>query len=534
MSITAIWLLILVVTLLIAIMSGMPVMLAISGIPVIIGVIAAFFGHFDLSFFGAFPQRVFGIMNNSLLIAIPLFVMMGILLERSKVAERMLLIMASFFGGDRAGLAYSVLIVSTLIAASTGIIGATIVMLGMISLPALLKAGVSVRLSSGLICASGTLGQIIPPSIVLILLGDQISNAYIEAQQNIGNFAPDPVSVGDLFAGAILPGLLLVLLYAFYVFIHNRFIEPEPRVTNHPISGAKQENTAIQQSISIQEICTAFMPPILLIIAVLGSILFGVATPTEAAAVGVAGTLLIAAANSVNAVNWLKKLILLGAIAAFSLSLLISYDISKIDLSSGSLVLDYGSVAAIGLSLILLSALVFSSHRLVKDNILRDAISQSVSVSGMVFAIIIAASMLSLVFRGFEGDEMVAHLLSQIPGDKWGALIAVMLVVFLLGFILEFVEILFIVIPIVGPVILAMDFNPIWFAIMIAINLQTSFLTPPFGFALFYFRSVAPKSISTIDIYKSVIPFVFIQIITMGVLVVFPELVTWLPTWIFS
>ncbi|MFT5706151.1 MAG: tripartite ATP-independent transporter DctM subunit, partial [Oceanospirillaceae bacterium] len=358
MSIAAIWLLILVIALLIAIMSGMPVMLAISGIPVIIGVIASFFGHFDLSFFGAFPQRVFGIMNNSLLIAIPLFVMMGILLERSKVAERMLLIMASFFGGDRAGLAYSVLIVSTLIAASTGIIGATIVMLGMISLPALLKAGVSVRLSSGLICASGTLGQIIPPSIVLILLGDQISNAYIEAQQNIGNFAPDPVSVGDLFAGALLPGLLLVLLYAFYVFLYNRFIDPEPHATNHLIASSKQKNALIQENISIQEISTAFLPPILLIVAVLGSILFGVATPTEAAAVGVAGTLLIAAANSSNAANWLKKLILFGAISAFSLSLLISYNISKIDLSSGALVLDYGSVGAIALSFILLSALV--------------------------------------------------------------------------------------------------------------------------------------------------------------------------------
>ncbi len=528
MSIEAIWLLILVSSLLLAIMSGMPVMLAISGVPVLIAFIAAAFGHFDLTFFGAFPQRVFGIMNNSLLIAVPLFVMMGILLERSKLAERMLLIMAGFFGGSRSGLAYSVLIVSALIAASTGIIGATIVMLGMISLPALLKAGVSVRLSSGLICASGTLGQIIPPSIVLILLGDQISNAYQEAQQNIGNFAPDPVSVGDLFAGALLPGLVLVSLYAVYIWIHNRFIDPST-----PASDA-QARAVVVTKVSVAEICTAFLPPIFLIIAVLGSILFGIATPTEAAAVGVAGTLLIAAANSPSASKLLKKLVLLGAMSAFSLSILLSLELSTIDFSSGALAFNLGSSIAIFLSLILLAALLAAGVRLTRDNVLASAVTQSVSISGMVFAIIIAASMLSLVFRGFDGDEIVAQMLAKIPGDKWGALLTVMLVIFLLGFVLEFVEILFIVIPIVGPVILAMDFNPIWFAIMVAINLQTSFLTPPFGFALFYFRSVAPSSISTLDIYKSVIPFVFIQIIAMGILVAFPELVTWLPALVFQ
>jgi tripartite ATP-independent transporter DctM subunit len=535
MSIESIWLSILLVSLLCAIMSGMPVMLAIAGVPVVIGIIASFFGHFDLSFFGAFPQRVFGIMENGLLIAIPLFVMMGILLERSRIAERMLLIMASFFGGSKSGLAYSVLIVSTLIAASTGIIGATIVMLGLISLPALLKAGVSVRLSSGLICASGTLGQIIPPSIVLILLGDQISNAYIEAQQNAGNFAPDPVSVGDLFAGAILPGLLLVALYALYVFIHSIFDKDSAKRsegTDNNEAGSAQKRTVVKYSWN--EIATVFFPPILLIAAVLGSILLGVATPTEAAAVGVAGTLLIAAANSDKASTKIKLLILAGTISAFCLVVLISFDVAKIDLSAEEVSLELGTLLAFLFSSLLLLAIILSARQLIIDNVLKSAIHQSVSVSGMVFAIIIAASMLSLVFRGFEGDEMVAHLLSNIPGDKWGALIAVMLVVFLLGFILEFVEILFIVIPLVGPVILGMDFNPIWFAIMIAINLQTSFLTPPFGFALFYFRSVAPSSITTIDIYKSVIPFVIIQIIAMGVLVVFPELVTWLPQLVFQ
>lgn len=528
MSIESIWISILVASLLLAIMSGMPVMLAIAGVPVVIGVIASFFGHFDLSFFGAFPQRVFGIMENSLLIAIPLFVMMGILLERSRLAERMLMIMASFFGGSRSGLAYSVLIVSTLIAASTGIIGATIVMLGMISLPALLKSGVSVRLSSGLICASGTLGQIIPPSIVLILLGDQISNAYIEAQQNAGNFAPDPVSVGDLFAGAIIPGLLLVVLYALYVFGHGLFSNKTGK------ENVIEQSATDKTQYTWHDISTAFVPPIMLIAAVLGSILLGIATPTEAAAVGVAGTLLIAAANSDNANQICKKIILAGTLSAFGLVVLLSLNLTKIDLSTNQVNFDIATIIAMLLSLTLVCALIMATRQLVLDKVLKSAISQSISVSGMVFAIIIAASMLSLVFRGFEGDELVEHLLSQIPGDKWGALIAVMIVVFLLGFILEFVEILFIVIPIVGPVILAMDFNPVWFAIMIAINLQTSFLTPPFGFALFYFRSVAPPSITTIDIYKSVIPFVIIQIIAMGLLVLFPQLVTWLPQLVFK
>ncbi|MGB1239320.1 MAG: TRAP transporter large permease, partial [Pseudomonadales bacterium] len=500
-----------------------PVMLAIAGIPVLVASIAALFGHFDLSFFSAVPQRVFGIMDNSLLVSVPLFVAMGILLERSQVAQRMLLTMAAFFGGSRAGLAYSVLIVSALIAASTGIIGATIVMLGMISLPAMLKAGVSKHLSSGLICASGTLGQIIPPSIVLILLGDQISNAYIEAQQNAGNFAPDPVSVGDLFAGAIVPGGLLVLLYAGYIFLASRG-------TGEPDKNAgDRSQPPIVQSVSAVQVMSVFVPPLLLILAVLGSILAGVATATEAAAIGVAGTLLIAAANSERASLWLKSVVLLAAFSAFSLSALLGMGWSRIDFSSGSLVLDLGALAAIGFSALLLLGLVASLWRLFCDGVLNSALRESVSISGMVFAIIIAASMLSLVFRGFEGEEMIEQLLLAIPGDKWGALIAVMLVVFLLGFILEFVEIVFIVVPIIGPVLLGMDFHPVWFALMLAINLQTSFLTPPFGFALFYYRSVAPPSISSLDIYRAVIPFIAIQIVAMIMLALFPSLVTWLP-----
>jgi len=523
MSIDALWLTLLMISLLTAIMSGIPVMLAISGIPILIALSASLFGHFDLSYFGAFPQRVFGIMNNSLLIAIPLFILMGVLLERSKVAERMLLIMATFFGSSRAGLAYSVLIVSTLIAASTGIIGATIVMLGMISLPAMLKAGLPDKLSAGLICASGTLGQIIPPSIVLILLGDQISNAYIEAQQNIGNFAPDPVSVGDLFAGAIIPGLLLVALYAGYVFLHDKFLSPKAVKVTQP------DNAVSVEKVSWATLGSVFVPPILLIVAVLGSILAGVATPTEAAAVGVTGTILIAAANSDNASILLKRLVLLSVLCVVGLIVLVSFNVAKLDLSSAVLNINLGTMIALVLSVILIIAIALCAYRLYLDAVLSKALSQSISVAGMVFGIIIAASMLSLVFRGFNGDELVAQLLAGIPGDKWGAFLAVMLVIFLLGFVLEFVEILFIVIPLVGPVILAMDFNPVWVAIMIALNLQTSFLTPPFGFALFYFRSVAPKRIKTIDIYKAVCPFVAMQILAMAILVAYPPLITWLP-----
>lgn len=524
------WLIVLGLALLGGILSGVPVLLAISGVPVLVAVIAALSGHFDLSFFGAFPQRVFGIMENPLLIAVPLFVLMGVLLEQSRLAEKMLLIMARFFGGSRSGLAYSVLIISALIAASTGIIGATIVMLGMISLPAMLRAGISPRLSSGLICASGTLGQIIPPSIVLILLGDQISNAYIQAQQKAGNFAPDPVSVGDLFAGAIFPGLLLVGLYGVYVFIHGKFFDPQPS-TEARDSGAS--GLAAPEKVTRAELLGVFLPPLLLIASVLGSILLGVATPTEAAAVGVAGTLLIAAGSNENSSAGLKRLMIAGAVAAIGLVVMKSTGLSAIDFSSGTLAINAGSLAAIGASLVLVIALGAASLQLLRVKILITTIYQSINVSAMVFGIIVAASMLSLVFRGFGGDEVIEGLLNAIPGDKWAKLFAVMLVMFLLGFMLDFIEIIFIVIPIVGPVLLASDFHPVWFAILVALNLQTSFLTPPFGFALFYFRSVAPKSIRTTDIYISIIPFVIIQLIAIGLLMVFPALATWLPSIVF-
>ncbi|MEM1362669.1 MAG: TRAP transporter large permease subunit [Pseudomonadota bacterium] len=495
------WLIIFGLGLLGGILSGVPVLLVISGVPVLVAFLAAGFGAFDLSYLQAFPQRVFGIMNNTLLIAVPLFVLMGALLERSRLAERMLLSAAAALGGSGRALALAVLLVSTLIAASTGIIGATIVMLGMIALPALLRAGVPERLSSGLVCAAGTLGQIIPPSIVLVLLGDQISNAYLEAQQAAGNFAPFPVTVGDLFAGAMIPGLVLVALYGAYVILRLPSTKSRPNSSAPPINGLLRD----------------ILPPILLIIAVLGAILAGVATPTEAAAVGVAGALLLVATNATPRLWWVFAI---GGASGFALV--------------GSKLL---GVAWLPLTLLLTGLLVVgliaATWTSVRSGALAPALAQTVQVSAMIFGIIVAASMLSLVFRGFGGVELVHDLFDSLPGEAWGMLIATLFVVFLLGFVLEFVEIVFITVPIVGPILLQ-QIDPVWFAILLALNLQTSFLTPPFGFALFYFRSVAPESISTGQIYRAIVPFVLIQLVTLIMVLIFPALATWLPSMLFG
>jgi tripartite ATP-independent transporter DctM subunit len=509
------------------IVSGMQVILAIAGIPLLVGAIASLFGHFDLVFLAAFPQRVIGIMNNPLLIAIPLFVLMGNLLEKSKQAERMLFNITKLFGDTKSTLALAVLAVSALIASSTGIIGATIVMLGMIALPSLLKAGVPENVSSGLICASGTLGQIIPPSIVLILLGDQISNAYIEAQQSAGNFAPDPVTVGDLFAGALLPGLLLVALYGIYVVF--ALMRAERRRGNARADDHKSTLTARQVGALLAQI----LPVVLLILAVLGSILIGVGTPTEAAAIGVAGTTLIAAYNLDGVSKAFKRAMVLMVVVAFLLVILQRIGYTKIDFSSGNLMISpqnwLSIIPAVVLGLGAISALVALWRR----KVLQGALVETCHISAMIFGIIIAASMLSLVFRGMGGDKIVEELLTALPGDQWAMLGITMLVIFLLGFVLDFVEITFIVIPIVGPAILQADIDPVWFAILIALNIQTSFLTPPFGFALFYFRSVAPAQITTRQIYRSIVPFVVLQIVALGLVALFPALATWLPGLLF-
>jgi tripartite ATP-independent transporter DctM subunit len=410
-------------------------------------------GGFDAAFLQTMPNRLFGIMNNQTLLAVPLFVFMGVTLERAKIAEDLLDNLSSLFGSLRGGLGISVTIVGMLLAASTGIVGATVVTMGLLSLPTMLRRGYSPRIATGTICAAGTLGQIIPPSIVLVLLGDVLSSAYSQAQLAQNNFSPDTVSVGDLFAGALIPGLLLVLLYIAYL-IGVAIVKPDAM----PAAPRRQGRA------DWGGLFRALIPPLALILAVLGSIIGGLATPTEAASVGAVGALLLALIRR-------------------------ALDIQR----------------------------------------LKEIMRSTIRISSMVFLILIGASLFSLVFRGYGGDRLVQDMLTSLPGGAFGAMLSVMLLMFLLGFVLDFIEITFVVVPIVGPILLAMGIDPVWLGIMIAINLQTSFLTPPFGFALFYLRGVAPDSLSTGDIYRGVIPFVAIQIGALGIVALWPALATWLP-----
>jgi tripartite ATP-independent transporter DctM subunit len=435
---------------------GYPVAFTLAGTALIFTFIGKATGTFDPAFLEALPNRLYGIMTNQVLIAVPLFVFMGVMLERSKIAENLLETMTRLFGPLRGGMGISVTLVGMLLAASTGIVGATVVTMGLLSLPTMLKRGYDPAISTGVICASGTLGQIIPPSIVLVLLGDVLSSAYQQAQLEMGIFSPETISVGDLFVGAVIPGLLLVCMYIIYMaFI--AFIKPEamPAIPKEAHANSKH---------IIEAILLSLLPPLVLIVVVLGSIIGGFATPTEAAAIGAVGAMVLAAA---------KK-------------------------------------------------------QLNREN-LTEVVRSTTRVTSMVFMILIGASLFSLVFRGFGGDELVQELLTDLPGGIFTAVFVVMLVMFLLGFVLDFIEIIFVVIPIVGPVLLAMDIDPVWLGIMIAINLQTSFLTPPFGFALFYLRGVAPDTIKTTHIYKGVIPFIIIQLIALGMIAYWPQLATWLP-----
>ncbi|GAB4275806.1 MAG: TRAP transporter large permease subunit [Pararhodobacter sp.] len=495
------------------ILSGIPAMLAIAGVPLLLALGAAQFDLFNLMFLSNFPARVLGVMNNTLLMAVPLFVLMGVFLERANLAERMLRVLARMLGGSPLGMALSVLAFSAIIAASTGIIGATVVMLVLIALRPMLEAGVPKRQAAGLICAAGTLGQIIPPSILLVLLGDQIGNTYLEAQQRRGNFAPEPVSVADLFAGSMVPGLVLVGLYALWLI-----------ATLRPARRAR----AASEPVAASEILFTFLPPLLLILAVLGSILGGVATATEAAGLGAVGAGLMAGFTTATTGRD-RALIGAAGIAAFAL---VSLHLAGFGRAGTA-----GAMAGwlgIGAALVMALGVVVAIGRLARARLLAPAMTETIRISGMVFGIVIAASMLSLVFRGFGGERAVEHLVRGFPGGDMGALLAVMVIVFLLGFILEAVEIIYIVVPILGPAVLSGDLSPVWFAVLMAMNLQTSFLTPPFGFALFYFRSVAPGGITTLDIYRGVVPFVSIQIVALALVFLFPGLATWLPDLMFN
>lgn len=448
-------------TVCLVLLAGFPVAFSLAGTALAFALIGASSGIFDPVFLQALPNRLYTIMTNDTLIAVPLFIFMGVLMERSRIAESLLDSMAMLFGRLRGGLGVSVMLVGVLMAASTGIVGATVVTMGLLSLPTLIKRGYSPSLSAGTICAAGTLGQIIPPSIILVLLGDVISTAYQQAQLQMGNFAPKSVSVGDLFLGALIPGLMLVLLYIIYL-LGMAWLKPEssPALTQEELPSAGK---------LLWQVTVAMLPPLLLIVMVLGSIIAGAATPTEAAAVGAVGALLLATLK-------------------------------------GEL----------------------------KLPVLKEVMRSTTRISSMVFLILIAASVFSLVFRGYGGDDVVRDWLTGLPGGVVGAMLAVMLVMFLLGFVLDFIEITFVVVPIVGPLLLGMGLDPIWLGVMIALNLQTSFLTPPFGFALFYLRGVAPPSISTRDIYRGVIPYIVIQIIALGLIALFPALVTWLPGVVFN
>ena len=437
-----------------ALLAGYAVAPTLGGVALLFAFIGGATGIFDLNSLGFLPARLYGIMTNQTLIAVPLFVMMGITLERTHIAATLLESLTRLMGRLPGGLGIAVITVGMLMAASTGIVGATVVTMGLLALPTLLRQGYEPSFASGTIAATGTLGQIIPPSIALVLLGDVLSNAYQQAQMSQGLFAPKTVSVGDLFAGALIPGLVLVLLYATYVLARALY---QPR--SAPVALVEADPSPIALALT-----KGLVPPLLLIGAVLGSILLGYATPTEAAAVGAMGALLLAIL-----------------------------------------------------------------YRALDRKILQEIMQTTVMTTSMVFFILIGASIFSLVFRGYGGDDLVAALFTDMPGGQWTAIGIVMLVIFLLGFILDFIEITYVVVPIVGPVLLRMGVDPVWLGVMIAVNLQTSFLTPPFGFALFYLRGVAPETLATSDIYRGVVPFIGLQLLLLALLVAVPRMATWLP-----
>jgi TRAP-type mannitol/chloroaromatic compound transport system permease large subunit len=502
-------------------MSGAPVGFTLAGVAMLFAALGLVFGVFDIGFLLAYPQRVFGTMSNEALTAVPLFILMGVILERSRIAEDLLQTMADMFGKTRGGLLYATSIVGALLAASTGVVGATVVTMGLLALPAMLKRGYSIPLATGSIAAAGTLGQIIPPSVVLILLGDQISVAYQKAQSQGGEIAAKTVSVGDLFAGAVIPGLMLVGLYLIYQ-ASVAWLDPK---------AAPAGNARIP---GLDRILRSLAAPLGLIIAVLGSILGGIATPTEGASVGALGALLLAGQRSYFDAgagrSWPSRAISFAMLAAFSIAALkvVGIDTRLGRESPSALDLAAISVAAILVGLIAFGVAV-AIARLWRDAKLSSALSNAVEVTAMVFLILISAGLFSLVFRGLGGEEWIASLFEHIPGGLTGAMIAVMLVVFLLGFFIDFIEICFVVVPLVATPLLVMGADPVWLGIMFAMNLQTSFLTPPFGFALFYLRGVAPPEVKTIDIYRGVVPFIGLQLIALLLVALFPILATWLP-----
>ncbi|MBB5519845.1 TRAP transporter large permease [Amphiplicatus metriothermophilus] len=504
-------------------MSGYPVAFSLAGTALIFAVLGLSFGVFDPGFLAPFPQRIFGAVANTTLIAVPVFILMGAILEKSKIAEELLDGMAKLFGRLRGGLGFSVTVVGALLAASTGIVGATVVAMGLLSLPTMLRRNYDPAFAAGSIAAAGTLGQIIPPSIALILLGDVISNAYQKAQLEQGVFAPETVSVGDLFAGALIPGLMLVGFYlAYQIFVAATRPAAAPAIPAEEI-GPRAE--------AWKSALKTLPAPLLLIVAVLGSILAGAATPTEAASVGAVGALLIAGARLAPKGAGLlgRPAVFAAAAAIVGLIALTSFLDLRLGRAAPAPIERVGIILAFLLCAIIPWGALASLHRLAREKALAPIVDQTARVTTMVFTILIGAALFSLVFRGLGGDETVERALAAAPGGVVGAVIAVMLVMFLLGFFLDFIEITFVVVPLVAPALLAMGVSPVWLGVMMAVNLQTSFLTPPFGFALFYLRGVAPPEVKTTHIYRGAIPFIAIQLVMLGVLAAFPGLATWLP-----
>ncbi len=427
----------------ILLMFGFPVTFTLMGTALTFGLIG-----FGWSFFNLLPLRIWGVMNNVTLLAVPLFVFMGVMLERSGLAEELLDTMGLVLGRLRGGLAVSVVIVGALLGASTGIVGATVVTMGLVAIPTMLKRGYNKELATGTVSASGTLGQIIPPSVVLVLIGDIVG-----------------VPVGDLFMGAVLPGMLLVTLYILYIII-AAFLKPE---LAPPV--AKAELAALTPRIMFRRISRALFPPLFLMVAVLGSMFFGFASSTEAASVGAVGATLLTAAN-----------------------------------------------------------------RKLSFKILQEVMHTTMQLTCMVFIILVGAAAFGLVFRGMGGDSLVREFLGGIAAThgKWFVLFIVMSLIFVIGFFLDFIEITFIHVPVLAPIMIEFGFDPAWFCILIAVNLQTSFLTPPFGFSLFYLKAVTPPEVTTGDIYRGVIPFVIVQLMGLLMVVFYQPLATWLPKIVFA
>jgi tripartite ATP-independent transporter DctM subunit len=438
-------------------LAGYPVALTLAGVSLGFAILGAALHVMNLALLGALPARIFGVMSNDVLLAIPLFIFMGVMLERSRIAEDLLETMGRLFGALPGGLGFSVIVVGVLLAAAKGVVGATTVTMGLIVLPTMLRHGYDKALAAGTVAATATLAQIFPPATVLVLLGDQLSNSYQAAQLAQGNFAPQTVSVADLFAGAIIPGLVLVLLYLFYLIgIAIFFPQKSPAIAPDP--------DAPQGFALARRLIAVLIAPIALILAVLGSILGGIATPTEAASVGAVGAILLAALRS-------------------------------------------------GVTGLLMPVMV-----------------RTTQITSMIFVILIGATLFSLVFRGLGGDIMVERALTNLPGGVAGATLAVMAALFLLGFVMDAFEIIFVVVPIVAPVLLKMPgVDPVWLGIMMAVNLQTSYMHPPLGPTLFYLRGVAPPEVTTRHIYLGIIPYVLIQLAMLVALWFLPALATWLP-----